>query len=101
MPTASDGQSFSNISATTAAFKLGGGRYNAAAIISAGTAKLQALGPDGAMWLSISAASDFGANCFATVDLAPRQDRFTLAGASGVACSVYRVPCLQSWPRSS
>jgi hypothetical protein len=92
MPTASDGATFSNISATTAAFKLGGGKYNAAAIISAGTAKLQALGPDGATWLSIGAASDFAANGLATVDLAPGAYRFTLAGASGVSCSVYRVP---------
>ena len=92
MPTSSDGAGFANISATTAAFKLGGGRYNAAAIIAGGTAKLQTLGPDGASWLSISTASDFAANGFATVDLAPGQYRFTLAGASGVSCSVWRVP---------
>jgi hypothetical protein len=92
VPSAVDGARFANISATTAAFALTGGRYNAAAIISAGTAKLQALGPDGATWLSVSTASDFAANGFATVDLGPGQYRFTLAGATGVFCSVYRVP---------
>jgi hypothetical protein len=92
MPTASDGAGFSGISANTAAFKLGGGRYNAAAIISAGTCKLQSLGPDSATWLSISTGSDFAANGFATVDLGPGQYRFALAGASGVSCSIWRVP---------
>ena len=88
-----DGAVFANISATTAPFRLGGGRYNAAvlATFGGGSVMLQALGPDGTTWLSIGASSDFAANDIATVDLAPGQYRL-IATATGVSCSVWRVP---------
>jgi hypothetical protein len=92
MPTASDGASFSNISATTAAFKLGGGRYNVMAVATGfGTVvQLQVLGPDGATWLLVG--TNFAANGFQTVDVGPGQYRFGITGATGVYASVWRVP---------
>jgi hypothetical protein len=95
MASAADGASFSNIAATTSAFTLEGGKYSAAAIAtwSAGSVKLQALGPDGSTYLSVSSPTDFSANGFAAaVDLPPGQYRFTIATATAVYASVWRVP---------
>lgn len=94
MATASDGKAFSNIAATTAAFALLGGKYGAAAVATfgGGSVKLQTLGPDGSTWLSVLAATDFAAAGYAVVDLPPGQYRFTIATATAVYASVYRVP---------
>jgi hypothetical protein len=94
MASSTDGASFSNISASTAAFQLQGGKYAAAAIATwgGGSAKLQALGPDGSTFLSVSSATDFSANGYATVDLPAGQFRFTIATATAVYAYVDRIP---------
>lgn len=90
---ATDGVGFSNISATPATFKLKGGKYAVAAIAtwSAGSAKLQKLGPDGSTFLSVSSATDFTANGYATVDLPPGTYQVTIATATAVYFSVDRI----------
>jgi hypothetical protein len=89
-----DGKTFSNISANTAAFTLLGGKYAVAAIATfgGGSVKLQALGPDGSTYLSVASGTDFTAAGYGTVDLPPGQYRFTIATATAVYASVYRVP---------
>jgi hypothetical protein len=52
---------------------------------------LQALGPDGSNWLSVSSATDFTAAGFAGVELPPGQYRFTIDTATAVSCSVLPV----------
>ncbi len=85
-----DGKIFSNISATTAAFKLDGGLYGVSVIATGfGTVTLQALGPDGATWLTPLTA--FSANGFATAYLAPGQYRFAIASATAVYASIASV----------
>jgi hypothetical protein len=93
MSNVTESQSFSNISATTAAFQLHGGKYAAAAIATwgGGSAKLQIQGPDGSTYLSVSSATDFTANGFATVDLPPGQYKFVIATATAVFCEVAQV----------
>jgi hypothetical protein len=54
--------------------------------------KLQTLGPDGSTWLSLSTATDFAAAGYAVIDLPAGQYRFTIATATAVFASVYRVP---------
>lgn len=85
---------FSNISASTAAFALRGGRYAVAALATfgGGSVKLQALGPDGTTFLSVASGSDFTAAGFGAVDLPPGQYRFTIATATAVYASVTSVP---------
>jgi hypothetical protein len=94
MSTSTDGAIFSNISATTAAFQLRGGKYGAASVATfgGGSVKLQTLGPDGSTWLSLSTATDFAAAGYAVIDLPAGQYRFTIATATAVFASVYRVP---------
>jgi hypothetical protein len=94
MPSSSDGAAFTGISANTAAFQLKGGKYAAAAVATfgGGSVKLQALGPDGSTFLSVSSGTDFAAAGYATVDLPPGQYRFTIATATAVAANVYRIP---------
>jgi hypothetical protein len=61
MPTSAEGKSFLNISATTAAFTLQGGKYAACAVATfgGGSVKLQTLLADGSTWQSVSSATDF------------------------------------------
>ena len=67
---AGENTSFSNISATTAAFSLGGGKYAVSVIGSTfGTVTLEILGPDGSTYLT--ALTAFSANGIADVDLPP------------------------------
>lgn len=89
-----DGKSFSNISVTTAAFALLGGKYGAAAVATfgGGSVKLQTLGPDNTTWLSVSSGTDFAAAGYATIDLPSGQYRFTIATATAVYATVYRIP---------
>ncbi len=93
MSTARDGVSFSNIAATTAAFALKGGRYGVAVVatFTAGSVKLQTLGPDGATWLSVASATDFTVAGYGTVDLPPGQYRFTIATATAVYASIVGI----------
>ena len=94
MATSTDGKAFSNIGATTAAFALLGGKYDAAVVatFNLGSVKLQTLGPDGVTWLSVLAATDFAAAGYAVIDLPAGQYRFTVATATAVYASVYRIP---------
>lgn len=94
MTTPVDAQSFSNISATTAAFRLNGGRYaiEAVATFGGGSVKFQALMPDGSTWQSVSSATDFTAAGYATIDVPPGQYRFTITTATAVYCSAAGVP---------
>lgn len=82
----------SNISATTAAFSLRGGKYMLAASATwgGGTATLEVLGPDGTTWLT--AATAISANGVATADLAPGSYRWAIATATAVYLSVTSVP---------
>lgn len=91
--TGSDGKLFSNISATTSAFALAGGRYGAACKASNyGTVKLQILLPDQTTWASVASATDFAADGFAPVDIPPGQYRFAIASATAVYAAVCRLP---------
>jgi inosine-uridine nucleoside N-ribohydrolase len=94
MPTSSEGKAFPNISATTAAFALEGGKYGASAVATfgGGSVKLQTLLADGSTWQSVSSATDFTAAGYGVIDLAPGQYRFTVATATAVYCAVTRVP---------
>jgi hypothetical protein len=76
--TVSEAKAFSNISATTAAFPLKGGKMMLACIASTyGTVTLQALGPDGSTYLT--AATAFSANGTETADLAGGMYRVAVA----------------------
>lgn len=94
MASGAEGQLFSNISATTAAFRLLGGKYAVAAVATfgGGSVKLQTLGPDGSTWLSVAAATDLSAAGYGLVDLPAGQYRFTIATATAVYASVTRIP---------
>jgi hypothetical protein len=73
-----DGKTFSNISTTTAAFGLGGGKYGVTCKASTyGTVTLQVLAADATTWLT--ALTAFAADGFALVDLPPGQYRLALA----------------------
>ena len=75
---ASERKSFTNISATTAAFELRGGEYTVDVIGSTfGTVTLQRLGPDGTTWLTAMTA--FAATGSATADLPDGSYRLALA----------------------
>jgi hypothetical protein len=83
-----DNQAFSNISASTAAFRLTGGKYlvDAHATWGGGSVKLQRLAADATTYVSVGA--DFTADGSAAVSLAPGQYRFTVATATAVYVSV-------------
>ena len=90
-----DAKSFSNISASTAAFYLKGGKYavEALATFGGGSVKFQSLGPDGSTWISVSSTTDFtAAGDPAVVDISPGQYRFTIATATAVYASVAGIP---------
>jgi hypothetical protein len=89
-----DAQSFTNIAASTAAFQLKGGKYGAdvVATFGGGSCKLQRLGPDSSTYNSVSSATDFAANGYATVDLPAGTYRFTIATATAVYAQVVRIP---------
>ena len=91
MPTSSEAVAFSNISATTAAFKLTGGRYSfiGTATFGGGTVKLQVLANDATTWIDVSSQT---AAFAVTVDLAPNQYRIAIATATAVFVVVGRVP---------
>ena len=89
-----DTQQSTNIGASTAAFQLAGGKYAAAVVATfgGGSVKLQALGPDGSTYLSVSSGTDFSAAGFQTVDLPPGSYRWTIATASAVYARLARIP---------
>ena len=89
-----DSQEFSNISASTSAFKLQGGYYVVAAVATfgGGSVELQALGPDQSTWLSLPTALKLTAAGMIAGYLPPGQYRFAITTATGVYCSVAGVP---------
>lgn len=69
---------FSNIAATTASFKLAGGRYAISVKASTyGTVTLQLLGADGTTW--VTAATAIAADGFAIVELPEGTYRILIA----------------------
>jgi hypothetical protein len=94
MTSAVDAVSLTNLSASTAAFKLNGGYYLVSAIAaswSGGNIELQALGPDGSTWLSLPTALKLSANGEIGGYLSPGQYRFTVTTTTGISCSVAGV----------
>jgi hypothetical protein len=89
-----ESQLFSNISSTTAAFALKGGKYQACVVATfgGGSVKLRTLGPDGSSYLSVSSGTDFTANGCATIDLAPGQFEFVIATATAVFANIASIP---------
>ncbi len=87
-----DAQTFSNISATTAAFALDGGLYELAAVATwgGGNVQLQQLGPDGSTWLNVG--TDLTANGVTTMDCPPGTYQLAVTTATGVTASICRVP---------
>lgn len=92
MASSAEAKLFSNISATTAAFSLLGGKYAiAAAATGSGTMGLQMLGPDGATF--IAAHTAFAAvTGLIVVDLPPGQYKFVIATFTAVYASICRIP---------
>jgi hypothetical protein len=92
--TAVDDKSFSNISATTAAFTLKGGCYFMAAVATfgGGNVELQILGPDQSTYLSAPTALKLSAAGTIAGYLPPGQYRFAITTATAVYCSVTGVP---------
>jgi hypothetical protein len=87
-----DGANFQNISATTAAFQLDGGRYgvDTVATFGGGSVTLQKLGADGSTW--ITALTAFSAAGFNAADLPAGSYRVAIATASGVYVCIRRIP---------
>lgn len=94
MATATDGAGFSNIAASTAAFKLKGGQYGVAvsATFGGGSVKLQRLTLDGSTYVSMSSSTDFNAAGGAVLGLPAGTYRFTIATASAVYAEVQGIP---------
>jgi hypothetical protein len=91
MPTSTETKQFSNISATTSAFTLTGGRYayTLAATFGGGSVTLQVLAGDGTTWLNVS--NQTAAN-HVTVDLTPGSYRIAIATATAAFVNVGRCP---------
>lgn len=91
---ANDSQLFSNIAATTAAFKLRGGKYavSVVATFGGGSVKLQRLLPDNSTLVSIGSSTDFTTAGTAVVDLGPGTYEFVIATATAVYAEIIRVP---------
>lgn len=100
---------FSNISATTAAFLLIGGKYMVSVVgTSFGTVKLQRVGPDGSTMIDIKQPFDkpdgtggteedlvisvFAANGSKVFDLGPGNYEFVIASTTGVYAEIVRIP---------
>jgi len=92
MSSVAESKPFNNISATTAAFTLKGGKYavTVVATFGGGSVTLQGLALDGTTFVTVLAA--FTANGFASVDLPPGQYRLTVATATAIFASVTSVP---------
>lgn len=86
-----DGQSFSNISANTAAFTLHGGQYGVTvtATFGGGNVTLQRLAADGATYVTCLTA--FTAAGYATVNLPPGTYRFAVTTAAAVYVDITSV----------
>jgi hypothetical protein len=82
---------FSNISATTAAFTLGGGLYGITVIATFGGGNVvpQRLGPDGTTWISVMTALTTAG--YTTVSLPPGTYRLALTTATAVYASISAI----------
>ena len=91
---AGENQSFSNISATTAAFVLRGGRYgiDVVATFGGGSVTLEKLAGDGSTFVSVSSATDFTAAGYAEIDLPPGTYKIVIATATAVSVQIQRIP---------
>lgn len=98
MSNGADGQLFSNISATTAAFRLQGGRYvmTVIATFGGGNVQLQMLGPDASTYVApfniAGSANNLTANGSQTLDLPPGQYKFVVATATAVYANLAAIP---------
>lgn len=90
--TATESHQFANISATTSAFGLYGGKYGltAAATWGGGNVQLQTLADDSSTWLNVG--SSITANGFTTFDLPPGQYRFAVTTATAVYLAISTIP---------
>lgn len=83
-----------SIAATTAAFEVKGGYYQAAVVatFTAGSVKLQKLMPDGVTYASVGGTTDFTTAGIANVYLAPGQYRWLITTATAVFTELARIP---------
>jgi hypothetical protein len=90
--TAVESKQFTNISATTVAFGLKGGRYGlvVSANFAGGNVQLQMLSLDGVTWINFGAA--ITVNGVATNDLPPGQYRIAIVTATAVYAALTSVP---------
>ena len=88
---ATESRQFSNISATTAAFALLGGKYglDISATFGGGNLQLQTLSVDGSTWINVG--SSITANGVSTYDLVPGQDRIAVTTATAVYAALARI----------
>jgi hypothetical protein len=87
-----DGQVFSNISATPAAFTLLGGTYcmTVSASFGGGNVQFNILSLDGVTWIPVQNA--FTSNGFAILDLPPGQFQLAITTATAVYAAIVRRP---------
>lgn len=90
--TATQSVTFANISATTPAFGLYGGKYglDISATWSSGNAQLETLAADGATWINVG--SSITTNSFVNFDLPPGQYRIAITTATAVYAALTTVP---------
>lgn len=92
--TSTDGKGFSNISATTSAFPLGGGLYmlSGVATWSSGNIEVKLLALDGSTWLSLPTAMKLTASGTISASLPPGTYRLEVTSATGVYAALTRIP---------
>lgn len=88
---------YSDISASTAAFTLRGGAYGVTvkATWGGGSVKLQRLAADGSTYVSVSSDTDFSADGFAVVNLPWGTYRLTVATATAIYADVTAIVTTQ------
>lgn len=88
---AAEAKQFSNISATTAAFPLLGGKYglDISATWSSGNAQVETLAIDGSTWLNVGSAVT--ANGTSTYDLPAGQYRIGISSATAVYAALTKI----------
>jgi hypothetical protein len=88
---ATESKQFSDISATTAAFSLLGGKYglDISATWSSGNAQVETLATDGSTWLNVGSAVT--ANGTSTYDLPPGQYRIGISSATAVYAALTKI----------
>ena len=88
---ATESYQFSNISATTGAVALQGGKYGLAisATWNAGNAQLETLSQDGSTWINVGTA--ISANGFSTYNLPAGQYRLAITSATAVYAALTSI----------